>query len=98
MDLKRLLSLCSAAVKGLTTADACWESLSHPQPRHLRFAPHTVFFIIYPYLKSSWIPKRLFPLQSDSVALSIAALDFLFCFYHHGKSNIYISSRPKICR
>lgn len=73
MDLKRFSSLCSAAIKRLNTADACWESLSHPQLHHLRFAPRRVFFIIYPYLKSFCIPKRLFPLQPDSFTLSIAA-------------------------
>lgn len=72
MDRKRLLSLCSAAIKRVDTADACWQSLSHPQLHHLRFAPRRVFFVIYPNLKSSSIPKRLFPLQSDS--FTIAAL------------------------
>lgn len=51
--------LSSSSNKCLNRTDACWESC------HL---PHSVFVIIYPYLKSYSIAERSFPLQSQSFA------------------------------
>lgn len=77
MDLRRWLWLCSAAITGVNTADACWETLSRPQLHHLPPAPRKARFH-YLFLFQEFLdPQTLLSLHSPTAPLSFTPIFLL---------------------